>query len=81
VRAKKTLCIVPLGAPTYPFGQVTKYCTRPDLNGPNQIDSDTKMGRPAKDAMIEQRYIVTSLRKGLNTHHPRQTMITKDTTK
>jgi hypothetical protein len=32
--AKKTLCVAPLGAPPYLFGQATKYCPRPDPNGP-----------------------------------------------
>jgi hypothetical protein len=42
-------CVSPLGCP-HPAGQASFWCPRPDPNGPIQINSDTKMDRPAGDA-------------------------------
>jgi hypothetical protein len=41
----------PVGMTPYPFGQATVWCPWPDPYGPNRTDSNTKMGRPAGDAL------------------------------
>jgi hypothetical protein len=42
-----------VGLPPDPSGQARFWCPRPDPNRQNRTDSDTKMSRPAGDALRE----------------------------
>jgi hypothetical protein len=46
--------VSPLGTPLDPNGRSLIWCLRVDPNGSNQTNSDTKIGRPARDALRER---------------------------